>query len=107
MLKELLQRLGIEDGQSGVFAGQWQPRPGGDELVSINPSTGQPLARLRTADRGDYDRVLEVAQKSFLAWRRIPAPQRGDIVRRIGEALRHYKRDLGLLVTLEVGKIRS
>ena len=40
-------------------------------------------------------------------WRKLPAPQRGEIVRLIGEQLRKHKDDLGLLVTLEAGKIRS
>jgi aldehyde dehydrogenase (NAD+) len=36
-----------------------------------------------------------------------PAPERGELVRRFGLALREHKRDLGMLVTLESGKIRS
>lgn len=106
MIQQLLGRLGITDGGSGVFAGEWL-RARGPELVSINPATGEPLARIQTASREDYDQVVARAQEAFVHWRRTPAPRRGEFVRRLGDALRRHKADLGLLVTLEVGKIRS
>ena len=52
MIAPLLQRLGIQKTNSGVFAGEWSERPGGDELVSINPATEQPIAAVRTASAG-------------------------------------------------------
>ncbi|MEJ7659430.1 MAG: aldehyde dehydrogenase family protein [Hymenobacter sp.] len=53
----------------------------------------------------DYDRVVAVAEQAFAAWRLVPAPRRGDIVRQIGNALRHHKEALGKLVSYEMGKI--
>lgn len=107
MFDELLRRLGIEVANSGVCAGTWLSQPLGGELVSLNPSTGRPLGRVLTGTRADYEHVVARAQAAFLKWRLVPAPRRGEIVRRIGQALREHKSDLGLLVTLEVGKIRS
>eukprot|EP00913_Durusdinium_trenchii_P028356 g26584.t1 len=65
------------------------------------------LARVRTATRAQYDQVVESSVAAFESWRMLPPPERGEIVRRIGNALREHKQDLGLLVTLEMGKIRS
>ncbi|MFP3939835.1 MAG: aldehyde dehydrogenase family protein, partial [Thermoanaerobaculia bacterium] len=43
----------------------------------------------------------------FREWREWPAPQRGEVVRQFGLELRRHKEDLGALVSLEVGKIRT
>ncbi len=107
MFKDLLNRLGIADLNSGVCAGEWIKSPSGGELISFNPSTGEPIARVLTASREDYERAVTRAQETFQRWRLVPAPQRGEFIRRLGNALREHKQDLGLLVTLEVGKIRS
>jgi aldehyde dehydrogenase (NAD+) len=103
----LFQRLGLTETVSGICAGDWVPSPGGPELVSYNPATGEPLGRVRTASAQDYDRVITAAQSAFERWRRVPAPVRGDYVRRLALALRVARDDLGLLVTLEAGKIAS
>jgi len=57
------------------------------------------------ATPGEYERVVASAQEAFLRWRELPAPQRGEIVRRCGEAMRAKKEQLGRLITLEMGKI--
>ena len=51
--------------------------------------------------------AIERAQHAALAWRRVPAPRRGELVRRIGEKVRERKQELGAIITLEAGKIRS
>jgi aldehyde dehydrogenase (NAD+) len=111
MYEEALTRLGIrvEDINDGVAAceGAAAGAPSGDIIASINPSTGEPIARVRTAARADYDRVVARAAEAFRAWRLVPAPERGEAVRRLGVALREHKADLARLVTLEVGKIGS
>ena len=58
-----------------------------------------------TASDGDYDKAIARAQEAFLKWRTTPGPVRGDTVRRLGNALRELKHELGQLVTLETGKI--
>src|SRR5262249_6496787 len=82
--------------------------------VSINPATGQPLGRVISANRIDvqqpgesFELAVESVTAAFAKWRLVPPPQRGEIVRQIGNALREAKNDLGMLVTLEAGKIKS
>jgi aldehyde dehydrogenase (NAD+) len=106
MLEKLLERLGIREVNSGVFAGEWLQAEGPD-VSSVNPSTGEVIARVQTASRANYEQVVARAQESFKTWRSMPAPARGEIVRQIGQALRERQHDLGLLVTYEVGKIKS
>ena len=107
MWSDLLQRLGIRPVNSGVFAEDWVATPGGEEIASVNPATGETLATVFTASHADYERCVSASLASFARWRTVPAPKRGEFVRRFGEALRQQQNDLGLLVTLEVGKIRS
>jgi aldehyde dehydrogenase (NAD+) len=106
MFDTVLQRLGIRAVNSGAACGEWLPGSG-DELVSTNPSTGQPLGAVRMTSLEEYDALVERAQAAFAQWRLVPPPARGEVVRRLGMALREHKQDLGLLVTLETGKIRS
>jgi aldehyde dehydrogenase (NAD+) len=69
------------------------------------PITGGSLGSAGTA--GDVDRAVERAQAAFRVWRDTPAPVRGNVVRRLGELLREHKAELGELVSIEAGKIRS
>ncbi|MBV6415717.1 MAG: Lactaldehyde dehydrogenase [Steroidobacteraceae bacterium] len=80
-------------------------RGGGEWIDVTNPATGGRLARVRGASEADYEQVLARAALAAAAWRQVPAPKRGEAVRRLGEALRQHKQDLGALVTLENGKI--
>jgi aldehyde dehydrogenase (NAD+) len=113
MHEPILERLGVTAtaGPGGVFSGVEaageRVAATGPELVSLNPSTGEPLGRVRTATRDEYEAVVAAAEQEFRRWRTVPAPKRGDLVREIGEQLRKHKADLGLLVTLEMGKVRA
>lgn len=106
MIDAVLERFGLRQIPGSAWCGEWLPGQG-EELPSINPATGKPLAILRLATREQYDEVVERACEAFRHWRRVPAPKRGEVVRQLGEALRRYKTDLGRLITFEVGKIRS
>jgi len=87
----------------GVRAALW--RDGGREVRS--PITGEVVARVHDAGRETVDQAIGQAEQAFRAWRRVPAPRRGELVRRLGEELRAAKADLGRLVTLEAGKVTS
>src|SRR5216117_440919 len=106
VLNGVLGRLGIGDPQSGVAAGRFLEAHG-PEAVSHNPATGEPIARVRMASAGDYEAVMQAAQKAFETWRLVPAPARGEVVRELGNELRRHKQDLGRLVSIENGKILS
>jgi aldehyde dehydrogenase (NAD+) len=107
MFEDLLRRLGIGELNRGAYCGDSVENTGNVEIHSTNPATGQPLPPVCTASLADYDRVVERASKAFQTWRTVPPPRRGEVVRQIGSALRARKADLGLLVTLETGKIRT
>jgi aldehyde dehydrogenase family 7 protein A1 len=98
-----LKELGLEEDNYGCYNGQW--RGSGSALVSYNPSNGKPIARVKQATAEDYEATLQEMEKAKKVWQNTPAPQRGEIVRQIGEALRAKKEAMGKLVSLEMGKI--
>ena len=80
---------------------------GGGALLARSPIDGAPIAELPAAPLAEVEEAVARAQAAFQQWRTVPAPRRGELVRLLGEELRRAKADLGLLVTLEAGKIRS
>jgi aldehyde dehydrogenase (NAD+) len=102
--QEVFSALGLADQNSGVFGGQWLDA-GGERVDVINPTTGQALAEVTMASTDDYDHVVANSVETFQKWQLLPAPKRGEFVRRLGDALREKIEPLGALVTLEMGKI--
>jgi aldehyde dehydrogenase (NAD+) len=102
---EILEKLNIQAVNSGACHGDWIDSPEGGLLESISPANGEVLARVQMAGAADYQAVVGRAATTFAAWRMVPAPKRGEIVREIGNELRAHKQDLGALVSLEMGKV--
>ncbi len=90
----LLSRLGISPGDLAK-----------GDLVCRSPIDGGELGRLPSTSPEATKTAIDKAHAAFLAWRQVPAPRRGELVRLFGEELRAAKEDLGQLVTLEAGKI--
>src|ERR1700727_2160658 len=93
---EILERLGLT---AAALSGGSRP--------ARSPIDGAEIARIRETPAEDMPGIIDRAQSAFLAWRGVPAPRRGELVRLLAEELRASKEALGALVTLEVGKITS
>ena len=104
-----LKELGVEDINSGACSGvgQWAEASDAGVLESFNPATGELIAKVNLCSERDYERVIADAEEAFKAWRMVPAPKRGEIVRQMALALREKKDALGSLVSLEMGKIKQ
>jgi aldehyde dehydrogenase (NAD+) len=89
-----------------AVGGQTGGREGAPREVR-SPIDGRVLATVRDAAPGDVAEAIAAACDAFRCWRVVPAPARGELVRRIGERLRQRKADLAALVSWEVGKIPS
>ncbi|MDP1556975.1 MAG: aldehyde dehydrogenase family protein [Hyphomonas sp.] len=74
-------------------------------LACRTPITGEILTHLKPDGPEAAEAALTQARAAFAAWRDVPAPRRGELVRLLGEELRSAKDDLATLVTLEAGKI--
>jgi aldehyde dehydrogenase (NAD+) len=93
-VSEILTRLGVT-------------APSNGPLVVHTPLTGEVIAQLPTITAAQTDQAIAHAHSAFLAWRTVPAPKRGELVRLLGEELRANIDQLGRLVTIETGKLLS
>ncbi len=99
-----LRNLGIEYSNAGASTGVNWINTTGDVYTIKSPVDGEIIGTVSSATAEDWNQIVNTTQNAFKEWRIIPAPQRGEIVRQIGEALREKKQDLGKLVSYEMGK---
>lgn len=109
MEKEILKHCKIQPINSGTYCNEsWL---NSDEqlsnIVSINPATEQPIAEIVPTNLTQFQKVLTQAQKTAQTWSSIPAPKRGELIRKIGVLLRKNKEFLAGLISLEMGKIKA
>jgi len=87
-----------------LIANEWVEATGGKTIPVLNPATGKAIGNVAHASIADLDRALEAAQRGFDAWRKVPAFERGAIMRRAANLLRERADDIARLLTQEQGK---
>ena len=101
-----LKELGLAETNFGCYRkGEWVGH--GDEVTAVNPHNNKPIAKIRLGNSKDYEDCIKAMESEKVRWMKTPGPVRGEIVRQIGEAFRKKKEALGLLISLEMGKIKS
>ena len=105
----ILNSLGIKATHSGACfgQGQWSNTCDQGEITSLNPATETAIASVNACSHADYEILMKESIAAQKIWRMVPAPKRGELIRRIGEALRQHKDALGSLVAMEMGKIKQ
>ena len=106
---DILEQLGISDTNTGVCTGpdEWIQTDDVGVLQSFSPASGDLIASVSVCGISDYETVIERAATAFEEWRMVPAPRRGELIRRIAHILREKKDVLGSLVAMEMGKIKE
>ena len=104
VLKTLKLKL---ENASTYGANGWADAHGNKLLESFSPATEELIAKVNTCSIDDYETVMKASVAAQKEWAGVPAPQRGEVVRRIGDALRQHKDALGSLVAMEMGKIKQ
>ena len=106
---DFLKTLGIETENYGACSGpgQWSKTRSEGQIESYNPGNAELISSVYQCDTVDYESVVNQSLEAFNEWRKVPAPERGQLVRQMGNALRDYKDPLGSLVSLEMGKIKQ
>ncbi len=105
---DFLKALGIEKLNPGTSCGDghWI-KSQAKQIISINPATGEEIARVEGCAAQHYEQVIAKSLASFQQWRQVPAPRRGELIRLLGNKLRQYKNELGTLVAYEMGKSKA
>ena len=106
---DFLKKLGIEQENYGASLGpgHWSKTVDSGKIESENPTNGKIIASVYQCNIDDYNSIVHNSLEAFSEWRTVPAPERGQLIREIGNALRDYKDPLGSLVALEMGKIKA
>ena len=106
---DFLKKLGIEQENYGASSGpgHWSKTVDSGKIASENPTNGEVIASVYHCNINDYTGIVNKSLEAFNEWRTVPAPERGQLIREIGNALRDYKDPLGSLVALEMGKIKA
>ncbi|MDX2164444.1 MAG: aldehyde dehydrogenase family protein [Gammaproteobacteria bacterium] len=109
MEKEILKQCKIQPINSGSYSNtSWLTS---DEpvtnIISINPATEQPIAEVIPTNLTQFQKIVSQAKKHAEAWGQVPAPKRGELIRKIGVLLRKNKEFLASLISLEMGKIKA
>ncbi|PRX56730.1 aldehyde dehydrogenase family protein [Flagellimonas meridianipacifica] len=102
-IDEALKQLGLQEINHGTSTGV-HSFGSGELIESFSPVDGQSIGKVTSTTKEEYEKVIQTATKAFHHWRKVPAPQRGEIVRQFGEKLRELKEPLGKLVSYEMGK---
>jgi acyl-CoA reductase-like NAD-dependent aldehyde dehydrogenase len=88
------------------ISGEWVDSVTGETFESINPAdTSEVVAVVGKSSRTDVDNAVNASREAYQRWRLVPAPKRGEILYKAGEALARRKRELGELLTREMGKV--
>lgn len=102
-ISEVLSELGIQQHNAGTSTGL-NYSDSSNHIQSYSPVDGALIGSVSITTPEQYEETIKVSQAAFTEWRKIPSPQRGEIVRQFGEKLRKYKEPLGKLVSYEMGK---
>jgi len=89
---------------SGSTGSEWFGSSGMPIKTIHSPVDGMAIGTVQFSDKTLYDSLVQKSEEAFITWRKIPAPARGEIVRKIGLSLREHKENLGALVSYEMGK---
>jgi aldehyde dehydrogenase (NAD+) len=104
-IEKIKNALGILPVNESISTGRNWVTPLGSERIQVHsPVDGKKIAEVVMATSSEYEHVMKTAAEAFEVWRTVPAPHRGDIVRKFGNKLRIRKKDLGALVSYEMGK---
>lgn len=101
---QFLKSLHIKTLNQGASTGTKWLKTTGEKIISYSPVDGKAIASVLSVSSENYETIVKQAEQAFDAWRLWPAPKRGEIVRQIGDALRKHKKELGELVSYEMGK---
>ncbi|RFZ83198.1 aldehyde dehydrogenase family protein [Mucilaginibacter terrenus] len=105
LIADILHHLHINDTNHAFSTGStWGSSDDAEIKDVFSPVDGKKIASVKYTTAEEYDAVVETAANAFKTWRTVPAPKRGEIVRQIGEQLRANKKELGALVSYEMGK---
>ena len=103
-MKDILYKNKLEAPFLGASTGNLSWKGNGSIFTIKSPVDGKKIGVVQGGDSSDFEKIVDESFEAFKIWRKLPAPQRGEIVRQFGDELRKQKQSLGELVSYEMGK---
>ena len=104
-MSEASEKALLESVPDGLFiGGEWSPAISGSTLDVHDPATGEVIKTIANAGVEDGAAALDAAVNAAVAWAKTPPRERAEILRRAFDLVQEHKDDVGLLMTLEMGK---
>ena len=86
--------------------GEWVDSSSGETFENRNPANwDEVIGIFPKSTKEDVDRAVQAARKAFKEWRLVPAPQRGEIMKKAGDIMVERKEEIARLMTREMGKV--
>jgi aldehyde dehydrogenase (NAD+) len=102
---DIIKALNLNNDLYGAYAGDgWHSLMTSPKLISYNPASGEVIGQISPCEMDDCENVLNISERSYHAWKKVPAAKRGELIRLISLELRKLKHELGSLISLEMGK---
>jgi aldehyde dehydrogenase (NAD+) len=87
-----------------LIDGKWVEAASGKTFDSINPATGEILAKVAEGDKEDIDRAVAAARRAFDGpWRKVKPYERQLILLKLADLVEQHFDELSLLDTLDMG----
>ena len=91
-MEDILKKLGIEDKNYGANFSNWWSNTESEGLIeSYCPNDGKLLGSVFQCSERDYEKVILESETAFADWRMVPAPERGQMIRKVANKLREKK----------------
>lgn len=90
-----------------IIGGNYYPNKGTSVVEAKSPIDGNTITRIKPCDSNDVETASKQLKIAYEEWRNIPAPKRGELIRRIGEEVRNHKEFLAFIITIEAGKTKQ
>ncbi|CAN5729204.1 aldehyde dehydrogenase family protein [soil metagenome] len=88
------------------IGGEWVEPASGEYFENRNPARQSDLIGLwPRSGAEDVERAVAAAREGFQRWRRTPGPERGNVLKRVGDLLTERKEEIARAATREMGKV--
>ncbi|MCL4123506.1 UNVERIFIED_CONTAM: hypothetical protein GTU68_053378 [Idotea baltica] len=103
-ISSALKKLDIKKNNPGAYGSSPNVDDSANKLESHSPINNKLISEVSICSSEDYESVVKESIETFYEWRKVPAPKRGDLIRKISNALRENKTELAKIITVEMGK---
>lgn len=103
---EVLAKFGLDKPHSGTYSSAtgWVESEDRPTIEATCPADGEVVGTIIASVESDWETIIANSEETQKKWQNVPAPRRGEFVRRIGQLIEENHDDLAAIVALDTGK---